>query len=132
MHGSPCRGLTIRNKRRSYDRRQIASNGRRAPMPLGRLLERVRERKHARFAETRPADLETDWEASTAEAAWNGNGRQAEDVEWLRVAQRRRDAPWWRYHRAVYRFFDGLGQDRRCRRHEQIDGRKHLRHDAPQ
>src|ERR1041384_2015604 len=99
MHGSPCRGLTIRDKRQSYDRRQIASNGRRASMPLGRLLECVRECKHLRFAETRSADLEADWEATTAEAAWNGNGRQTVDIEWLRVAQRGRNSSrrrhWW-------------------------------------
>ena len=70
-------------------------------MPLGRLLECVRERKHVRLAEVRSADLETDGEASAAEAAWNGNGRQAVDIEWLRVAQLRRDAAGLWHHRIL-------------------------------
>src|SRR4029079_14592489 len=123
----PCRGLTIRTNRRSYDRRWIASNVRGAPVPLGRLLECVRERKYSRFAEARSADLQTDRETGAAEAARNGNRRKAVDIEWLRVAQRRRDATRCRYRRIAQRVFNRLRQDRRRRRHEQIDGRKHLR-----
>src|SRR5215475_9658145 len=50
-----------------------------ATVPLGRLLECMRERQHSRFAEVRSADLQTDRETGAAEAARNGNGRQAVD-----------------------------------------------------
>src|SRR6185503_6774018 len=128
----PCRGLMTRDNRQSYDRRRIASNVRRAPVPLGRVLEGLRERKHSRFAEVRSADLETDRETTAAEAAWNGNGRQAIDVERLRVAQRRRDAAGRRHRRIVHGFVNGLRQNRRRWRHQQIDGGKHVCHCAPQ
>src|SRR5678815_4351853 len=122
----PCRGWTMKDNRRSYDRLRIASNAGRAPMPVGRLLERMRERQHSRFAKARSADLETDGKARAAEAARDGDGRQAVDIEWLRVAERGRDAARCRYRRIAHRVFDRLRQDRGRRGHEQIDGRKHL------
>src|SRR5262245_61991592 len=117
----PCRGLITRDNRPSYDRRWIASNARRAPVPLGRLLERMRECKHLRFAEVPSADLETDGEARAAEAARDGDGRQAVDVEWLRVAQRRCNSSRRRHCWIDGRLFNLLRQDRRRRCDEQID-----------
>src|SRR6185295_5974073 len=86
-----CRG-SVNNKLKSYGGPQIASNGRAAPMPLGRLLECVGQGEDLRFTETRPRDLQADGQSAATEAARDRDRRQPEDVERLRVAKRRCDS----------------------------------------
>ena len=109
MHGSPLLSFDVKTTWNRDGGRSIASNARHAAVPVGRSLECMREREHVRFTETRSADLQTDRKARTAEAARNGNGRKAVDVEGLGIAQRRRDTARWRDKRSVDGFVDRCG-----------------------